>query len=185
MMEPKSYFVYEFSYPPDMPELAGIVFYVGKGNNVRRMNHHLSEASKECDCDKCQAIRSIWDAGLVIVRRIVFESTSEQEALQEETARIARHRSPHLTNVLGRYDSPKVASPNTEKREAQASPLERGGWICTTDAFRSHQGTKIIDLARTYGLTKRIRGLTAYYRKSELPGFFAWARQQCPEMFTH
>jgi excisionase family DNA binding protein len=96
---PQSYYVYEFSYPEGMPELAGIIFYVGKGTGLHRMNVHLNEAASGCDCAKCNAIRSIWGAGLVVARRIVFESSSETDTLDEGKRRILQHRSPHLTNV--------------------------------------------------------------------------------------
>ena len=97
---PISHYVYEFSYPEGMPELAGIVFYVGKGTSLRRMDNHLKEAANGCDCAKCEAIRSVWDAGLVVVRRIVFESQSESKTLNEEKRRILQHRSPYLTNKI-------------------------------------------------------------------------------------
>jgi hypothetical protein len=44
---PKSQDVYEFSCPEGMPELAGIVFYVGKGTNTDRTDaHFFIEAQK-------------------------------------------------------------------------------------------------------------------------------------------
>lgn len=95
---PRSHFVYEYSYPVDMPELAGIVFYVGKATNAVRLDAHLTEATSGCECIKCQAIRSIWDLELVVVRRIVFESRDEAEALVVEKHRIEMHISAHLTN---------------------------------------------------------------------------------------
>ena len=96
---PITHYVYEFSYPEEMPELAGTVFYVGKGTSLQRMNNHLDEAATSCDCRKCEAIRSIWDAHLVVVRRIVFETLSNDYALQEERRRILLHQSPFLTNI--------------------------------------------------------------------------------------
>ena len=38
---PKSHYLYKFFYTEWLPELAGIVFYVGKGTNTDRMNAHL------------------------------------------------------------------------------------------------------------------------------------------------
>ncbi len=96
----KSHFVYEFSYPEELPELAGIVFYVGKATKLTRMDDHFKEAAKGCICAKCEAIRSIWNLGLAVARRIVFESLSESEALNEERRRIIQHQSPYLTNVV-------------------------------------------------------------------------------------
>lgn len=95
-----SYFVYEFSYPEKMPELAGIIFYIGKGTKLSRMDAHFKEAAQGCICAKCEAIRSIWSLDLVVVRRIVFESRSESEVLNEERERIFRHQSPYLTNIV-------------------------------------------------------------------------------------
>ena len=85
---PNAYFVYEFSYPEGMSEVADKVFYVGKGTSLSRMDGHLREAAKGCLCTKCEAIRSIWAAGLLVTRRIVFESRSESEVLNEERKRI-------------------------------------------------------------------------------------------------
>jgi hypothetical protein len=100
MRIPELYFVYEFSYPERMPELGGIVFYVGKGTKLTRMDAHFKEAAKGCICAKCEAIRLIWSLDLVVVRRIVFESRSESEVLNEERERIFRHQSPYLTNIV-------------------------------------------------------------------------------------
>src|SRR5579859_1561662 len=97
---PKSHYIYEFSYPAGMLGWNSIVFYVGKGTSANRMDDHLREAANGCTCRKCQAITSIWEAGLVVVRRIVFETTDEQAALREEKARIISHRSRYLTNIV-------------------------------------------------------------------------------------
>lgn len=90
---PQASYVYEFSSPEGMPECAGRVFYVGKGTSLQRMNNHLDEAATGCDCRKCEAIRSLWDSNLAVVRRIVFETLSEDDALQEEHRRILLHQS--------------------------------------------------------------------------------------------
>lgn len=96
---PRTHFVYEYSYPSEMPDLAGVVFYVGKGTTLNRMDAHLTEAAGECDCAKCEAIRSVWALGLVVVRQIVFESMDERQVLMVEKQKIAQHLSPHLVNV--------------------------------------------------------------------------------------
>jgi hypothetical protein len=115
---PRPYFVYEFSYPEKMPELAGVIFYVGKGVNLTRMDDHLREAAKGCMCAKCEAIRSICNVGLLVARRIVFESRSEGEVLNEEMRRIIQHRSPHLTNIVGNKDyvTEKIPPPSMRNR---------------------------------------------------------------------
>jgi len=125
---PKSYRVYEFSYPEEMPEFAGIVFYVGKATNLSRLDAHLREAAKGCACAKCKAIRSIWNASLTVVRRIVFESQSESEALNEERRRIIEHQSPYLTNIIRTRNyvierMPRSTNKRTNKRKLQSSVI--------------------------------------------------------------
>ena len=71
-MHYKPFYVYEFSYPEEIPERAGIVFYVGMSNTLTRLDKHLTEASGPCGCERCCAIRSIWDEDLLVVRRVVF-----------------------------------------------------------------------------------------------------------------
>jgi hypothetical protein len=187
MRIPKSHYVYEFSYPEGMPALADIIFYVGKGTSLFRMDAHFTEAAGGCDCDKCKAIRSVWDAGLVVVRRIVFETTDEQEAKLEESSRIALHRSPYLTNVQGGWGTRRVAKVE-ENKQAVEPPWMRSfeehgeTWLCMTEALNVG-GTRILQLAEEYGLTKQVRGYTTYYRKSELPGFWNWANTNYPSMF--
>ncbi len=97
---PKSHYVYEFAYPEEMPELAGIIFYVGKGTSLSRMDTHFQEAAREdCNCVKCGAIQAVWAADLIVVRRIVFESKNEIATLNEENRRILIHSSPYFTNI--------------------------------------------------------------------------------------
>lgn len=103
---PRSHYVYEFSYPQGMP-LAGVVFYVGKGTHLSRMNDHLREAAGGCTCEKCRAIRSIWAAGYIPARRIVFESLDEQATFAEERRRIALRASRYLTNKQCATAQPK------------------------------------------------------------------------------
>jgi DNA-binding XRE family transcriptional regulator len=97
---PKAFYVYTFAYPAGMPN-AGAVFYVGKGTSLHRMDHHFKEAVGGCQCQKCQAIRSVWDTGLPVERRIIFDTVDEQGALQHEQESIARYQSEHLTNKRG------------------------------------------------------------------------------------
>lgn len=127
---PRSPYVYEFSYPEGMPGgLAGIVFYVGMGTNLSRMDNHFIEASHGCPCDRCNAIRSVWDAGLVVARRIVFESTDREEVRREEASRIVRHRSPYLTNIPGNEVRQKKATggrPRKGKKSYEELDVQRG-----------------------------------------------------------
>lgn len=113
---PPSYYVYEFSFPDGTVldeddgevNLSGVVFYVGKGTLASRMDHHFREAASGCECDKCNAIRAIWDAGLVVVRRIVFETLDEVEALNHERFLINTHMGPYLTNVMGTSEMKQI-----------------------------------------------------------------------------
>jgi acyl carrier protein len=119
---PKSHYVYELAYPKEMPKLAGVVFYVGKGTSLSRMDDHLREAAREdCDCAKCEAIRSVWAAGLAVVRNIVFTSRNEKVTLEEEIRRIVRHHSPYLTNM--QHNQP-AASVHTKLKQLIAAWLE-------------------------------------------------------------
>jgi hypothetical protein len=190
MRIPKSHYIYEFSYPEQMPGFpGGTVFYVGKGTSLSRMDSHFTEAAGGCDCDKCKAIRSIWNAGLVVVRRIVFETTSEREAVEEEKVRIARHRSPYFTNVQGGCGTRRAAK--VEKDDKQVSVLywmqqqkiivglyefaKLCGVINNVDRFYhaiDHSGIRY----------ERIDGYSQYYAE-DAPSFRKFLEEKYPEVF--
>lgn len=178
---PITHYVYEFSYPEGMPELAGVIFYVGKGTSLQRMNNHLDEAASGCDCRKCEAICSIWDANLVVVRRIVFETLSEDDALQEEQRRILLHQSPFLTNIQHVSKTPK---PTRTKRGNEADRslwsavayLERldNKWENHRERWQS-QESDIIGLVRQFARMMRMSSPS----KSNLISF--WEEQKIQE----
>lgn len=127
------YFVYEYSYPQEMPDplRAGVIFYVGKATNGARLDHHLAEAKTDCSCAKCQAIRLVWDAGLTVIRRIVFESINNTEVVNEERRRILLHESPYLTNVVKtrrKYEPKEVQS--------EIQPIEEVRIFCNKHGMR-------------------------------------------------
>jgi hypothetical protein len=62
----------------------GAVFYVGKGIRAR-IEEHEREAQRGCDCEKCHVIRKIWESGESVQKRIVYETLTEQEALEYES----------------------------------------------------------------------------------------------------
>lgn len=167
MSIPKSYYVYEFSYPEEMPELAGIVFYVGKGTKSSRMDAHFVEAANGCDSEKCKAIRSIWDAGLVVVRRIVFETRSEDEALAEEKRRILLHQLSYLTNVKipvlpevsvkVRVERKDVVLANKLRDEIHQGRYEHGSRLPSTKKIMEH-----FDVSSTTVLLARARLVGEY-----------------------
>jgi hypothetical protein len=77
VIAPKTWYVYTYAYPD------GTVFYVGKGCHAR-IEEHEREAQRGCSCEKCRTIRKIWDSGKPIQKRIVYETLTEQEALEHE-----------------------------------------------------------------------------------------------------
>jgi uncharacterized ParB-like nuclease family protein len=74
----------------------GRVFYVGKGSG-NRVHAHEKEARKGCNCYKCNVIRKIWADGNQVIRNIIFQTTKEEEAYQEE-ARLIEQLKSTLTN---------------------------------------------------------------------------------------
>lgn len=101
-----SYFNYTLSYPEecfdgDGTDLSNIVFYVGKGTHLSRIDNHFREAAaRRCSCEKCNVIRWIWSKGKAPLRKIVFETLSEDEAFGNEQHLIqSEYKSKYLTNV--------------------------------------------------------------------------------------
>jgi hypothetical protein len=77
------YYTYELAYPESM---GGAVFYVGKGKTEEkpwqdRINAHEREAMRGHDCQRHQIIRRIWENGEEVIKRKVFETDVEQDAL--------------------------------------------------------------------------------------------------------
>lgn len=86
------FYVYELIDPRD-----GSVFYVGKGKG-NRLEHHEKEARAGKRSAKCERIREIWDAGLVIERKIAKRFEAEEDAYAFEAGRIAEIGLAKLTN---------------------------------------------------------------------------------------
>jgi hypothetical protein len=78
------YYVYELAYPDDFldQELAGVVFYVGKGKGNRINFHEEAASGKHYDCNqrKCAIIQEIQAQGKQVVKRKVYETDVEQDA---------------------------------------------------------------------------------------------------------
>jgi hypothetical protein len=126
---PVTYIVYEFSYPQEMPGgLAGIVFYVGMADNTFRLDDHLFIAAghrkKGYDSANSQVIRSIWDAGLVVVRKIVYETLSKSDAETKEGDLIKFHQLSYLTNTykLKRKSPESLPTPPETIEPVQEKP---------------------------------------------------------------
>jgi hypothetical protein len=106
------YYVYTHSYPegllaPDGQDLGSIVFYVGKGawydpSLIQRIDMHEHEAfwnSRYAPNEyKFAAIKLIWAVGRSVVKRVIFEFSSESEALDVEGRTLKQFASPYLTN---------------------------------------------------------------------------------------
>ena len=79
-----NYYVYEQAYPDDFldQELAGTVFYVGKGTGNRIDFHEEAASGKHYDANqqKCAIIREIQAQGKQVVKRKVYETDVEQDA---------------------------------------------------------------------------------------------------------
>lgn len=98
------YYVYVLARPD------GSVFYVGKGCKDR-VSDHEREAYQGCVCDKCQVIRNIWRVGGKVIKRIIFRTDDEHEALCYEGRLIREFRSQLTNKKRGR------------ERQSSVSPL--------------------------------------------------------------
>src|SRR5947207_10125116 len=83
MNSERIFYTYELAYPQSM---GGTVFYVGKGSysqegRIDRIDMHEREAKRGGTSRKCQIIRDIWANDEQIVRRKVYETPAEQDAL--------------------------------------------------------------------------------------------------------
>lgn len=108
----KTFYVYELVRPDNT------VFYVGKGTG-KRVKDHAREAKRNHFCHKCNVIRKLWNSGSDFSSRIVFRTSNEQEALDQEIKLIAKYGRDNLTN-------------------ATDGGQGLGGWVAT-DSFREKQ----------------------------------------------
>lgn len=133
IMSPYDYYVYvlESPRPTEYTRFEdrkyGYVFYVGKGVGIR-IHWHEEEARLGHDCAKCRLIRSLWDQGLKVKKRIVFATPDEGEAFRYEGQLIRKIGKHNLTNV--HPGAPNYMSP-AEKMAAHhqrmAEEAERNG----------------------------------------------------------
>lgn len=104
IFSPYDYYTYvlESSIPTELTRFEdrkyGYVFYVGKGVGIR-MHWHEEEARLGHACRKCDFIRSIWDRGGHIKKKIVFATLVEREAYAHERALIQKIGLSNLLNV--------------------------------------------------------------------------------------
>lgn len=88
------FYVYELGDPR-----SGAVFYVGKGVKDR-ISQHEAEAMRGVRSKKCDLIREIREAGLLISKTKIAFFFEEQDAYDFETERILEYGLKNLTNVL-------------------------------------------------------------------------------------
>ena len=100
-----NYYVYEQAYPDDFldQELAGTVFYVGKGTGNRIDFHEEAASGKHYDANqqKCAIIREIQAQGKQVVKRKVYETDVEQDAYLYEWILVHLiYGAENLTNMV-------------------------------------------------------------------------------------
>jgi hypothetical protein len=99
------YYVYEQAYPDDFldQELAGTIFYVGKGTGNRIDFHEEVGRGMHFDANqqKCAIIREIQVQGKQVVKRKVYETDVEQDAYLYEWILIHLiYGAENLTNMV-------------------------------------------------------------------------------------
>lgn len=93
MAAPKEYYVYQLIDPRSNKP-----FYIGKGKG-QRLDAHEKEAAKGAVHPKCEVIRDIQSAGLVVGKEIVKRFANEDAAYKYEARLIKRIGLENLTNL--------------------------------------------------------------------------------------
>lgn len=99
IVPPYDYYVYTLSYPKYSGRMGPYarIFYVGKGVGIR-IYVHEEDARRGCKCHKCCVIRSIWEHGCSVDKKIVFVSSDENEACRCERELIDKIGIKNLVN---------------------------------------------------------------------------------------
>ena len=87
------FYVYALCYPN------GDFFYIGKGQG-KRIDDHENDAKRGVDNKKCDVIRDIWISGDEVLKKKLFETDDETEALEEEKRQISSYGKNNLVNIL-------------------------------------------------------------------------------------
>jgi excisionase family DNA binding protein len=158
-MKRQLYYVYTLTRPN------GEVFYVGKGTGDR-IDQHEHEAELGYRTEKCDVIRQIWSEGGQVVKRKVYETTVERDALLYEWS---------LLNLVYGRENLTNQSSGHEQTSPAVKPLveEQGEVYLTFEETLKYLGVTRDTLdryAKAGRLTKYRRGLArrVYFKQSEL-----------------
>lgn len=174
LSNPGNFYVYLLGRPD------GSVFYVGKGTGDR-INNHEYEAHHGCTCKKCQVIRTIWHAGENVVKRVIFQTDTEKEALYYEAQLIYKFRS-QLTNKKqghGRGHSTSLVAQETfDVLRMPPAPRQKR---LSKEELRRKRMFRAVDminiLNRHIGLAIRNHEDDQIsYMKAEIAAYYQWIR---------
>lgn len=174
LSRPGCFYVYLLGRPD------GTVFYVGKGVNGR-VNDHEGEANRGCKCNKCKVIRGIWKEDKEIVKRIIFETDNERQALNYEAQLIAKFRA-QLVNVKhghgGGHRSLLVAQETFDVLRLPPAPRSKRP---SKEELRKKRMFRAVDminmLNRQIGQAKRYHEEDQIpYLEAEIAAYYLWIR---------
>ncbi len=112
-------YVYSLAYPD------GRVFYVGKGTQGR-INQHEYEAKRgTCRCAKCKIIQGIWGRKGDVIKKIIREGLTSNEALALE-GELIRQYQEQLVNVKHGRSARRALLKQVEAREKHEPLRVRG-----------------------------------------------------------
>lgn len=174
-----SYYVYELVLVPD-----GNVIYVGKGHKDRMVYHRKVFLKKDTVIGNkpfyCRLRAATSDVGKAFVERKVFETSSENEALLEESRRISFYGFENLINVAshaftGRRMKPEVGRIIAEKLKQFAARCKiKYGKGCPSDVA-AKRGAEI----------RRISSERSEVRRDEIGTAISLAKKGKPLSAAH
>jgi hypothetical protein len=116
---------HEYFYVYILGRPNGSVFYVGKGCR-NRIDQHEREAQRGCKCDKCEIIRNIWRSGGAVVKKVVYHTSSNHDALVYEGRLIQKFRDQLVNKKGGRRHAKVDNAPlPSNLRVASSAPTKK------------------------------------------------------------